>query len=187
MSLNDDITLRDRILKNNNFQTNINNEIRSYNKSYGFFIQKISAIAKSWLILYSIIHLIFVAIYVTIVTEIPNDGIILILPPFINIIIMEFLYILSPIVFYLGKCNGDIIYIQEYYPEMAKKLWLPNGNNSFAWIKFSNYAYIDKEVDEFIDEIIRNTIIRFKIPLIIMLSNFGLIIISTIILAIKWS
>jgi hypothetical protein len=184
MKINDDLSLKDKILQKNNFKVIINDEVHYYNNTFGLFIQKISSIVKIWLGIYTIFHFVFIFVYLRIQNEIQNDGVMVILPPFINMIIIEVLYVLPQIFFQIMKCNGDIIYIQKYYPEIAKKLWLPGGNNGFAWIKFCNYDYIESGKDEFIDDIVENTSIRFKTPIIVMLWTFALMVISTIVLAV---
>jgi hypothetical protein len=184
METNDDLSLKDKVLQNNNFKVVVGNEIHYYNNTFGLFIHKISSIVKIWMGIYTVSHFVFVFFYLKFYTEIPDDGIMVVLPPFINMVIAELFYFLPQIFIVLAKCNGDVIYIQRYYTELAKKLWLPDGQNGFAWLKFCNYGYMEPDKDAFIDDIVENTSIRFKTPIMIMLWTFALTLMSMIILVI---
>jgi hypothetical protein len=142
--------------KNNIVQRLIKNEIHYYDQTYGIILDKLIPKLKTWVIIYGIIHLIFINLFTKYTQQIFDDGILFVLPPFINIIITLFPYKIFELIFFKTNRNNDINYILQYYPDIAKKLWLPDGNNGFAWIKFTNYEYIKQNEDEFIDEIIYN-------------------------------
>ena len=166
--------------KNNVIQKIINDQIHYYDTSYGILLDSIISKLKAWTVIFGILHLLLINIFAKYALEINDDGIMFVLPPFINIIFTLLPFSIFEIIMVLIKKHNDINYIMQYYPRIAEKLWLPYGSNGFAWLKFINYEYIKQKEDVFIDNIIENSDDKMSVYRFVFFGNLIVLILGFI-------
>ena len=166
--------------KNTIIQKIINEEIHYYDTSYSNLLNKIMPKLKAWTVIFGILHLFLINKFKDYLLALNNDGIMFVLPPFVNILITLIPFSILEMIMILIKKQNDINYIMQYYPKIAEKLWLPYGNNGFSWLKFIYYGYNKREEDAFIDNIIDNAKDKMGAYLFVFFGNIIIIILGLI-------
>ncbi|GMO66292.1 MAG: hypothetical protein Ta2A_14430 [Treponemataceae bacterium] len=129
----------------------INGEERDYDAHYAKWADKWYPAVKKWYVIFTIICLINLGLYIA---KIHTNWNLVVYLPFVHCPVSFLFLMLLPYV--TGLKRSDYTYIDRYYPEVSKKIWvggIDNGiMNKIENSAFYGGAYIDEGADSIIDK-----------------------------------